>query len=642
MPEYAPSYTPLTSVGRLYEVGINGVGYMLAGDSDLEQQYRYQRATIPLDPPRLATTDTPFSENVERYAFAAFADWRGGRGQKRRSVVDAEPSRFHDSSGVDVFSRDGLKLVNAATRIVDLSAGLEEVRALAVIGDRLYYTRDNSLWYLDAPDGLSTTIGTLAVTPVGFVAGGGYWYATGDTTAIYRGTTSIASWVTFASKYMGPLGWGGGRLLAAYGTASGVYRTFTTLTDAGAEEVPGGRLTLPDGWSVQSYASGLGYVFIAANAAGGGDAWRSAIYAWDLTTYTPYVVCEFEGEAIIDIAYHQNQLLIRTRQQQPDGLASLRIFRGVIEESTGAITPFVVADIGGADPAVDYATARQPTFCIAGPLAHFAWPNAGAASEAVATGTDGIGALDLEGSGVARWWPGGTVADSDHDMCGPIMWQGRPTWGIAGDGLYRAADGTYQTTGWVRNSLIDGGSALDKIWDRVRLQAEVLPANTTVTVKYSDDSYATVTAVAAAALAATGTESVGDLGFGAKSVGLELTLTSTGAATPVLQLAQLQFHSAGLADEVLVLPVVCADQMKGLAGAPLDDTGPGTGAARVRTLQALAQSVVQVQDVDWHLTGDVDEFQVERVDVVKKSLRHSAQGEVQLHHVAVVQLRRQV
>ena len=65
-----------TAVGHRYQVGINGVGYMLADHPEKGDEYR--RQVIPLDPQRLATSDTPFSEAIERYSFAAADTWESG------------------------------------------------------------------------------------------------------------------------------------------------------------------------------------------------------------------------------------------------------------------------------------------------------------------------------------------------------------------------------------------------------------------------------------------------------------------------------------------------------------------------------------------------------------------------------------
>ena len=64
---------------------------------------RYRRQTVPLDPERLATGETPFNEAVERYVFTGFDDFSGGaRAQLDR--IAAQPrigQRVHQRAGMD-------------------------------------------------------------------------------------------------------------------------------------------------------------------------------------------------------------------------------------------------------------------------------------------------------------------------------------------------------------------------------------------------------------------------------------------------------------------------------------------------------------------------------------------------------------
>ena len=107
-------------------------------------------------------------------------------------------------------------------------------------------------------------------------------------------------------------------------------------------------------------------------------------------------------------------------------------------------------------------------------------------------------------------------------------------------------------------------------------------------------------------------------------------------------MAQLQMHAAGISDEVLILPIDCGDYIRNLNGAAASGNGPGQGAARTRTLQALARSIVQVQDIDYADTGTVFEFEVEQVTPLKRSVLDRSTGKLGIRMVTVVQLRRSV
>jgi len=613
MVEYNPNYSPEVAVGRIWEVAINGVGYMLYDDR-AEEQYQYQRATVPLQPPRFASTDTPFSEAVERYSFQAFTDWRGGRGQKRLSIVDANPAAFFESEGLDVFDTDGLKLLKNPVVEENLSAACN---GLTVVDGALFYLEGTALKRIASVSASPSTVTTNAGSR-SLCTDGESWYLANGTTTIRKGTTSSSTFKVYENP-VGTVGWGANRVLAATEADTGAgYRRFTTFGDDGTEEIIDGRVDLPIGWNINSFTAGMGYVFFSAVKGN-----RSAIYAWDVTSYTPYVVDELEGEQVIDVQYFRGQVLIRAQRAYSGG-TDLLIYRGVIDEGTGAITRFLVADITEEGPAVDVAASTPPAFCIDGALAYFAW------------GRYGVGAIDLESSGVAKWWETGS-----NRVVGPVMWLGRPTWAVDSGAIYRASDTAYVATGFIRHSVLDGSSTMDKIFDRIRIQSEVLPANTAVAVAHSVDTYATT--VSSAGMAA-GDSQLDDLiTVGAKSMGLQLTLTSSnGVSTPVVQLVQLQMHAAGISDEVLVLPIDCGDHIRTLAGASSPMNGPGQGAARTRTLQALARSIVQVQDIDYADTGLTYEFEVEQVTPLKRSVLDRSQAEVGIRMVTVVQLRRSV
>ena len=89
-----------TAVGHRYQVGINGVGYMLADHPEKGDEYR--RQVIPLDPQRLATSDTPFSEAIERYSFAAADTWESGSGQRYLHRGSSTAAAYHESTGLDL------------------------------------------------------------------------------------------------------------------------------------------------------------------------------------------------------------------------------------------------------------------------------------------------------------------------------------------------------------------------------------------------------------------------------------------------------------------------------------------------------------------------------------------------------------
>src|SRR5690606_8770459 len=102
------------------EVGLNGKGYMLYDNRDSDgQRWEYRRAVIPLDPPRLATSDTPFSEAIERYTFQGWSGFEDGAGQRFANRPRSSPVAYWDSEGINPFDRSGLELLPAMSQVIE-------------------------------------------------------------------------------------------------------------------------------------------------------------------------------------------------------------------------------------------------------------------------------------------------------------------------------------------------------------------------------------------------------------------------------------------------------------------------------------------------------------------------------------------
>ena len=187
-------YPVLDSVGTVYDVAINGTGYMIINDPTRETKWR--RGTVNLDPERLDTTETPLDESLNRYTFASIGDFSGGAGQKWLNRDDSDGSGFHISSGVDVFSEaPNAKLLNT----VSVKTGADTTYAsprLAVAGSRLFMqSGTNALMYYNGVSwgeltGITDGIGAVDISDL--TSDGNYWYAAcGD--CVVRGTTTTAN-----------------------------------------------------------------------------------------------------------------------------------------------------------------------------------------------------------------------------------------------------------------------------------------------------------------------------------------------------------------------------------------------------------------------------------------------------------------
>lgn len=613
------AYPDVASVGTVFEVAVNGQGFMLF-DGHEGQPFSYERQVIPLEAERLATNETPFTEAVERYIFTIWKDFRGGAGQLHHDGLDAIENAFLDSDGVNPFEKGGLTLLE--------STALEEAATysgikMVVVGDDLYWVDSAStLKRLTAPGGAPSTItitGGHSISDV--TTDGTNWYTARGPNGIYRGTTAEpAQWSAVQATVVG---WAGGRVCAALAASGSTPNRFTTLNDAGAEEVTGGRVTLPAGWTITGFTGGQGKVWFGARSGQQG-----LVYVWDLTSAAPYVALELPaGQVPVDLFWYQGQVMLRAKQvHDPVSTAHQAIIYRCVPGDDGTLTPFRVLDIGEDSPTLDFSAG---TFAGTDRFVVFSW-------RAMDGTNGGVGAIDLSTGGWSKWWR--------SPVAGPVptivMWQGHCVFAVGGQGIYRVGHG-FVSAGSVKTSVSDGDSNLDKIYDQVALVAAPLKVNESIAVDYTFDTAGSYTALAEATINVAGqSRKEATLDKKAQSIGLKVTLAGPGTTTPTLLLAQVRYHVTGLADEVIVLPVDCGDQVKGLNGAPLAVNGPGAGVARARALESLTQTRVKVQDVDWRWTGVANTFEVVSAQTRRTSLKDSATGQVANRYVCVLTLRR--
>jgi hypothetical protein len=135
-------------VGSVYEAAINGVGVMLADLPSGERRYR--RRIVPLDSPRLATSETPFSQAIERYTNIGLVDWSAGAGQRVADRTSSSPSAYDEADRIDPFTPGRMALAPASRRV--LACSNADVRSV-VAGGKLYtVTGSAQLTSMTSPD----------------------------------------------------------------------------------------------------------------------------------------------------------------------------------------------------------------------------------------------------------------------------------------------------------------------------------------------------------------------------------------------------------------------------------------------------------------------------------------------------------
>lgn len=596
---------PEPTVGTKYEVGLNGVGYMLFdGNQDVGSDVRTEllrrtRDTKELNPPRLSTSQTPFNEAIERYSFFGAADFRGGVGQRQGDRTSSDDTSYLDSDGINPFEPHQFSLLKRTQQEISSTVGTNK---LALAGDVLYmHTNTNQLAYKTAPGAGTnlfniTTNGTVAAVLVDFASDGQKWYAACAAQGILRGNTldPAAVWSTVPATLVR---WAGERICTAYpGAGSSTSNVFSTLDDEGDEEVPGGRMILTPGTTISDVTGGGGFIWFAAFAGN-----KGAIYKWGLTTGTPSVAWELPtGQVPTAIKWYQGEIVVRAKRTTgttDDGILYIASL-----DSGGNLNPTLLCELTGGN-------VGDGCFGVNDRFVFFNWGDHG-------DGHTGIGAIDLSSGGYCRWLKAFT-ASSHTTIPSIVEWRGLAFFSVTGQGLWSEHPTNYVASGYLRTSLHDGASGVDKIWDRALMQFLPLPSGGEVDLKATYDggnSYAAVTGFSAMSSGLTQTSV--DLGRRAASAGVEITLkpnSGSPVSSPIVTVWQMQCHPVGKADLVLSLPIDCGDTISDLNGNPLPENGPGRGTERARLLESLQGQRVLVQDVDWADSKTSETFEVSEV-----------------------------
>lgn len=608
------NFTPNPSVGSVFEIGLNGVGYMLAD----RPERRYQRRSAGLESPRFATGDTPFNQAIERYSISAYTDWTGGAGQKFLDRANSVSSKFWQSQGVDPFTDGELKLLPAT----ELEIATTYANPNMMVASNILFVQTGAKQFTSrAAIGGSNTVFSIAAagTVDSVTSDGTNWYAT-DGADIYRKNDAADPTTAWSTVGCDLIEWCTDRLAGTY--KNGTAAVFTTFADDGTEEESGGRFSF-DGAEISAITSGDGWIWFAVNRSG-----VSELRAWQLGGDSSSVSVSAasipEGETITGLGAYLGNVFVRTSCTCTGGGTTANLYRGVPNE--GRVTLARVVGIQGAG--LNQGNGR---FAGNDRYALFSW------QKMTDDDISGVGAIDLSTGGWAKWF-----AADDEDADGPVraiaQWLGRTVFVVDGYGVLVETTGPV-AAGWLKTSHTFFGSALSKVVDDLRLSTVPMPAGATVTAEYSTNggiSYQTIDSVLS-----TGGQSelFEPIGVRGASVGLQFKLTAD-TVSPTVTLGQVRVHPLSLSDQVVSLPINCGDSITGLNGRILKDAGAGSGMRRVRVLESLMGTRVLFQDVDWPETKQATIWEMVQIDVQSDGVRAANQNRRVDSAIAVVTLRR--
>ncbi len=598
------SFADETRVGSVFEIAINGVGYMLADTPERP----VRRQTAQLQAPRFAQGDTPFSEAVERYTYVGQSDFTGGAGQNRADRNDSLPTRFWDAEGINPFSDEALQLTPPAQLSVAntyTGAPYSVVVGTGTTGDAgLYVVTDSGeLTHQGSPGGSSAAFTiTGAGTCQDLCTDGVSWYYA-DGSNIYQNDTNADPGSAWSTVNATTVAWCGDRIGAAYIDGSSNL-AITTLDDAGAEEVAGGRFKYPQ--SASSTAScpdmtgGDGYMWFIVNRTN-----TSRIHYWQLGSSDTYAAIGLTlpaGQVAQKIDFYLGQLFIQAVEFAREvGEQKVFIYRAV--QQNGLLTPQLVTTF----ESNSWATGE---FAGNGSFVAFAWP--GMTKD---DGFSGIGVIDLETGGFTKWqW-----SDNFGAVYSVSTWFGGFAFSVLGDGVWYGDDFTeldsstaVSSSGWLITSVSDLGSSMPKVIDETRVTFDALPSDVSVSVDYTVDNGNSFLSAGAAVTSAGLATASWHPAVRTQSYAVRLNLSQTGGETPKVRFVQSKLHPEVIADQIAVFPINCGDEVDGLNNHPI--RYETSGIERLRQLEALISTRVRLQDVDWPTTGTATIWEVVSVE----------------------------
>jgi hypothetical protein len=591
----AISYDPEQGVGTLYEIAINGVGYMLADHPD----FPIQRETAHLQGERLVTSDTPFDENIDRYSYISHSDWTGGEGQLLLRRPQSDPSRYYYSEWINPFEPGEMSCVTTPTlQIASTYSGASTRDRLVVASGIAFLQTGNDELTGVATPGAAPSSGFdtgLAGNITDLASDSEYWYSTDGATI--RRNNAASTGTEWSTVDVTEIAWIGDRLAGLDTAAS--PPNITTFANDGTEEVASGRFSHA-GATLRGIAGGDGYLWYGVNNLAGGR-----VMAWQVDSDdASFVGLSLpHAERVDNLFFYLGNVFVAAQGQRR------RIYR--CAPTDGRLIPELIweADADG-DP-------YRTLFTGWDRFVAFSW------YQMCRTDESGIGVLDLESGGIARWQCAGSAA---REVGGVATWAGEPAFSLisagADGGFYGLDDAPVAHAGFLETSVDDLASNVTKVMVEVALTTK--PLNGTVAVSYSNNTNATFTAIGT--MAGSGaTSRIFTMEQQDKSFGLRLDLTPSGSTGPTVKLLQSKVFPLGLVDQILTYPVRCADRLNGLGGAELPESKPGLGMEQMRTLEGLVGEVVDFQDIDWHRSQTVRRCEIvaTKVEKVDKTYDHN-------------------
>ena len=392
------------------------------------------------------------------------SSWHYGAGQKYSDTSDAEPFRFNESKGVNVWDKGRLSLLSDTDKVYSTSG----TNLYATTAANLMYGTDGqSVKYTTDFVSISTVTGTAASNIFSIASDGYnvfYSYANGDIDQTDAGIGSSSAFITGIEA--GKLAYVKGRLMVA-GQAADKHKIWniTTAPDSSANN-PSPLMTHRNTeFTWVGFAAGQTHIYAAGHAGNISLVYKIEIEADASSLTAPVVAAELpQGEIIQEIYGYLGYIVIGTNTG----------FRFCSADSAGNLIVGPRIDIGSAVKA----------FAGIGQYIYFSWTNYDSTST-------GIGRMDISVfiSTNQPAYASDLMATAQGEVQAIHEFNDKPLFTVSGEGVFVPDATDLVTSGYLTSGVYRWGVPDAKFIPKLDLRCLPLAGSITMSIAEDNGTY---------------------------------------------------------------------------------------------------------------------------------------------------------
>jgi hypothetical protein len=389
------------------------------------------------------------------------SSWHYGAGQKYSDTSDAEPFRFNESKGVNVWDKGRLSLLSDTDKVYSTSG----TNLYATTAANLMYGTDGqSVKYTTDFVSISTVTGTAASNIFSIASDGYnvfYSYANGDIDQTNAGIGSSSAFITGIEA--GKLAYVKGRLMVA-GQAADKHKIWNITTAPGSSaNNPSPLMTHRNTeFTWVGFAAGQTHIYAAGHAGNISLVYKIEIEADASVLTAPVVAAELpQGEIIQEIYGYLGYIVIGTNTG----------FRFCSADSAGNLIVGPRIDIGSAVKA----------FAGIGQYIYFSWTNYDSTST-------GIGRMDISVfiSTNQPAYASDLMATAQGEVQAIHEFNDKPLFTVSGEGVFVPDATDLVTSGYLTSGVYRWGVPDAKFIPKLDLRC--LPLQGSITMSIAEDN----------------------------------------------------------------------------------------------------------------------------------------------------------